>query len=518
MTPRKESLLFKKYMDRIANDFKMPCRTPSERQAVFDQVMSMTSWNNKACCPKTSRWFSWVEASHEQLAEFWASKMILEAYLKHHGLDDDDDHDDAAENANPSDSEFNLKKLRDAGNGGLQLVYKCLTDRVWQDASIISRVGQVLWTCYTEHIQHVKSASDQVDYSVAMVKHWMNCSELQGLAGLLSDGSLAGLFDRCIDETEAAQKALSYVVHLMGNRASSLSKHGAPPHCYANVLQSRDALSARVLKQMRWDWKSLVSLELSGIDDGGLAEDLRICIDAPTRIMLQCFEMADWCQSDDHQVDLEPALDILMCIIQKPPDSKAVEDLHQRLRMKTKDRANEKITPTCCQHVVNTSNILDSRHVGHPAAINRYSFFNFFKKTKSSEFGRKLMLSKRHKLPKMFGRIMSSKGRWTSVTEESLPRSYAAWACFRYYTSRSLQSQGIQVKETLLDIQQTLVVCTFLLAKNVFGISFCLSCLHTIVHIFLCLKLETHVALCCSKGCSVDKLVPKNDDFGEGGR
>ena len=166
MTPRKESLLFKKYMDRIANDFKMPCRTPSERKAVFDQVMSMTSWNNKACCPKTSRWFSWVEASHEQLAEFWASKMILEAYLKHHGLDDDDDHDDAAENANPSDSEFNLKKLRDAGNGGLQFVYKCLTDRVWQDASIISRVGQVLWTCYTEHIQRVKSASDQVAYSV----------------------------------------------------------------------------------------------------------------------------------------------------------------------------------------------------------------------------------------------------------------------------------------------------------------------------------------------------------------
>ena len=151
-----------------------------------------------------------------------------------------------------------------------------------------------------------------------------------------------------------------------------------------------------------------------------------------------------------------------------------------------------------CQHVVNTSNVLDSRHVGHPAAINRYSFFNFFKKTKSSEFGKKLMLSKRHKLPKMFGRIMSSKGRWTSVTEESLPRSYAAWACFRHYTSCSLQSQGIQVKETLLDIQQTLVVCTFLLAKNVFWISFCLSCLHTIVHIFLCLKLEAHVALCCS--------------------
>ena len=222
---------------------------------------------------------------------------------------------------------------------------------------------------------------------------------------------------------------------------------GPPPHCYANVLESRDALNARVVKQMKRDWTSLVSLELALIDDGGLADDLRICIDAPTRIMLQCFEMADWCQSHDH-VDLEPALDILMCIIQKLPDSK------------TKDRANEKITPTCCQHVVNTSDVIDSRYVGHPAAINRYSFFNCFKKTKSSVFSKKMMLSKKHKLPKLFGRIMSSKGSWTSVTEESLIRSYAAWAWFRHYTSQSLQNQGIQVKETLLDVQQTFVVCT----------------------------------------------------------
>ena len=63
--------------------------------------------------------------------------------MRHHGLDDDDDD---AQN--------------ETGNGGLQLVYKCLTDRVWEEASI-------LWTCYTERLLHVKSASDQVAYSGA---------------------------------------------------------------------------------------------------------------------------------------------------------------------------------------------------------------------------------------------------------------------------------------------------------------------------------------------------------------
>ena len=90
-----------------------------------------------------------------------------------------------------------------------------------------------------------------------MAQGWMKCAELQGLAQLASAG-LGDLFDWCIDGGEAAQKALSYVVHLMGNRASSLSMHGAPPHCYANVLESRDALHARVVKQMKRDWTSLV--------------------------------------------------------------------------------------------------------------------------------------------------------------------------------------------------------------------------------------------------------------------
>ena len=60
---------------------------------------------------------------------------------------------------------------------------------------------------------------------------------------------------------------LSHVVHLMGNRASSLFKHGAPLYCYSSVLESRDTLDARLLKQMKWDWTSLVALEHSGVDD-----------------------------------------------------------------------------------------------------------------------------------------------------------------------------------------------------------------------------------------------------------
>lgn len=90
----------------------------------------------------------------------------------------------------------------------------------------------MLWTSYTNHPLHAKSACEQVTYSVSMVQGWKG-GELQGLA------------------------QLSHVVRLMGNRASSLFKHGAPPYCYSNVLKSRDTLDARLLKQMKWDWTSL---------------------------------------------------------------------------------------------------------------------------------------------------------------------------------------------------------------------------------------------------------------------
>ena len=52
-------------------------------------------------------------------------------------------------------------------------------------------MGKVLWTSYTDHPLHAKSACEQVTYSVSMVQGWKG-GELQGLAQLL------------------------YVVHLMG--------------------------------------------------------------------------------------------------------------------------------------------------------------------------------------------------------------------------------------------------------------------------------------------------------------
>ena len=368
-----------KYAHHIAADFGMPCRNDSERRAVFDRLVSMSSWINKGECPKSSRWFSWTEACNSQLQEFWGSRLVLEAYLNVHY------------DMTVVEESSNFKEMRSSGSGGLLLAYKCLTQRTWSDASMLLKVQKVLWSSYTEHSQNVKSPPDEVKYCQYMVDNWMS-GDLTSIVMLLSNGGFDDVLVRTELEEDIAGKIWDYTCRVIANRASSLSKHASPPYCYAHLVSPPHDVSFRsAMTQMRRDWKGLLALELSQVDDGGLAEDLRICVDSPTRIVMQAYEVCGWSQSDDANL-------MLKSMIQKIPDSKIIEDLHQRLRVKTKKRAMEKVTLGCCQHMVNTSKVIESRGVKNPSVINRYVFFNRIRSIKSQFNARKVMRSRMHKL------------------------------------------------------------------------------------------------------------------------
>ena len=112
----------------------------------------------------------------------------------------------------------------------------------------------------------------------------------------------------------------------------------------------------------------------------------------------------------DDPVDLSPSCQILMRIIKKPPDSKTIEDLHQRLRVKNKKKAHEKITPCCAQHIVNSSDVLSSRGLRDPAEINRDSFLQNYRSARGQDFDhRKLMSSKKHRLPVVWQNLESKR-------------------------------------------------------------------------------------------------------------
>ena len=127
-----------------------------------------------------------------------------------------------------------------------------------------------------------------------MVTAWPR-GQLSQLVQTLSSDCVVDIFNRSDDAQSLSCKLWKYVKMLMGNRAASMSKYGAPPHCYVKLLTESSFIRQQpALLRMKRDWNGLVALEVSHVDDGGLAEDLRISIDGPTKLMMQCFEVVNW--------------------------------------------------------------------------------------------------------------------------------------------------------------------------------------------------------------------------------
>ena len=97
----------------------------------------MDSFINKMSQPKQANWFAWNKAAHEQIPEFWATKMVLESQLE----DVDPDACDAFAVRNPSAA---LVKMLKAG-GGLRLAYRLMTTSMYTNVKIMKAGTRACW-------------------------------------------------------------------------------------------------------------------------------------------------------------------------------------------------------------------------------------------------------------------------------------------------------------------------------------------------------------------------------------
>jgi hypothetical protein len=147
----------------------------------------------------------------------------------------------------------------------------------------------------------------------------------------------------------------------------------------------------------------------------------------------------------------EGAVEILRVLVQKLPDTKCIEDLHQRIRSKQNSRSNDKLSLGCLQNIVIFSNIIEQRKLKHPAALSKQVFRQQYRSTKARNYNeKKMMRAKGHKLPKRFSRLMDPKIAWQSVTESNLVRSAAAWSWARKYHKRRLEQDGFEIQAWLV--------------------------------------------------------------------
>ena len=371
------------------------------------------------------------------MTEWWGTRLILEYYL-------------GEATPNPDDSS-GFKELRAKKVSGLTLAYLSLSQQNWEHCKLLQIVGRPCWGWFTEYHQNVKTAQDAVKYSIHMSNDWKESEHLRQMAALCAPGGksqLDSVMYWARDAQGLSATAVSYCIELLGQRCGSLSKHGLPPQVYAGLLSEDHEASIAALKKMKLDFKLLQGMEVSSAPLAtSLAADLRLSVSAPIRLVMNAFEVCNFRLCPQ----AEGAVEILRVLVQKLPDTKCIEDLHQRIRSKQNSRSNDKLSLGCLQNIVIFSNIIEQRKLKHPAALSKQVFRQQYRSTKARNYNeKKMMRAKGHKLPKRFSRLMDPKIAWQSVTESNLVRSAAAWSWARKYHKRRLKQDGFEIQAWLV--------------------------------------------------------------------
>ena len=247
------------------------------------------------------------------------------------------------------------------------------------------------------------------------------------------------------------EKDLQVCLQPDGTQASSLSKHSAPPFCWAELIFPNACDIDTVLTAMSKDWKRLLALEQS-VPAGAqeLAEFLRLCLDPPSRIMVQPFESYSFQMAEGPFV-------ILRQLFGNMPDAKLVEDAHQRVRVSQKKQPNKSLTMGQIQQVVNDCDVWESRGAEVLGKVSKDFFCSKWRRTSDKFKTRKLCSPRGHRLPKHFCKIMSDKSGkdWPSLSETNLTKAIAGRHWLRIYTEKKLNRSG-----ALLQVLCIKIVCS----------------------------------------------------------
>lgn len=187
------------------------------------------------------------------------------------------------------------------------------------------------------------------------------------------------------------------------------------------------------------DWRLLCLAEQSNLAQD-LATDIQCTVSAPMRLVFLCFE----CGKARHGREL------LASLLRTMPDTKFIEDLHQKVKTDSLANANRKQNAMQIQNVLINSGMFESRGIPHTARLDKTIFKRRWKKTKMPKPG-VIFNSRVEKLPSFYSKIMGVK-TWPSLSEDALGRSAAAWQWLRVFSSKSLKQHQIQLNDSQFDL------------------------------------------------------------------
>ena len=123
-----------------------------------------------------------------------------------------------------------------------------------------------------------------------------------------------------------------------------------------------------------------------------LCSDLGLTVSKPMRLVFQLYECGQF----------QRGKKLLTILLNRLPDTKLIEDIHQRLR------TTSNLNPNSVQSLVETSGVFEARSICHPAKIDKDSFKSNWTSAKP-ENSKAVFHSGTKKLPKKFSGIMARK-------------------------------------------------------------------------------------------------------------
>ena len=229
-----------------------------------------------------------------------------------------------------------------------------------------------------------------------------------------------------------------YVLTLFCKRASSMSKFTSPPEIYSKILSSDEEEAEMTLANILSDWRTLLLLEQSKYQE--LASDLNLTVSKPMRLAFTFFEAGK----------TDAAIEIMKSMLLVVPDTKLIEDIHQKVRVDSKANANLNQSCAEIQNIIMNSGLLEARGIPHTAKINRETFLARWKTTPGNKKFKQVFHASSYKLAREFGSILAPRV-WPSLSEEALARSSAGWAWIRKHQSMNLKAAGILLTESEFD-------------------------------------------------------------------
>ena len=322
-----DSATFVKYLPDMARAWDMPYSTTNEKQAIYDKVVHLASFNKHLSHPKLANWFSWNKCAHEQLPEFVATKMVFESQLEVEDKlgDPDDTSFEIGANTDPRKELSAILK----GGGGLKLAYRLMKKALYVHSCIMFVAERPCWGFYTSEVENIKSPADALKRTWKLSSTWATEPHLWAtLEETLFNPQNLNYMQIDMGPSENATKALHLAWTLAGMRMWTMAKQSSPPYCYAQILQpGPEHADSRhtCADKMKTHHRNIVSLEASmhnNEDSWSLWNHCLFLNMMPVRLLLEYFKRDMYQETSPEGRHLLTGLVGLLCeSLWKPPSS-----------------------------------------------------------------------------------------------------------------------------------------------------------------------------------------------------